>query len=123
MLYRGFADLVLILHFCFVLFVVFGGLLVLYRRSILYLHLPSLVWGILIEVFQIACPLTSVENLLRQSGGEAGYAGGFIEYYISLILYPSMTAQFQMFLGVLLVAVNLVIYSFVLCRMRRTALV
>jgi len=123
MLYRGLADLVLILHFCFVLFVVFGGALVLYRRRFLNLHLPALAWGILVEVFQMPCPLTTLENLLRHLGGEAGYAGGFIEHYVSLILYPSITPQFQIFLGFLLAAVNVIVYSFVIHRMRRPSLI
>ncbi len=118
MIYRGLADLIFILHFCFVLFVVFGGALVLYRRFFLPLHLPALVWGILVELFQLPCPLTSLENQFRQLGGEAGYAGGFIEHYLSAVLYPSVTPQFQMFLGALLIAVNLLIYAFVFKRRR-----
>ncbi|MDQ6786699.1 MAG: DUF2784 domain-containing protein [Acidobacteriota bacterium] len=123
MLYRGLADLVFLFHFCFVLFVVFGGALVLYRHWLLYLHLPAVAWGILVEVFQMPCPLTTLENLLRQLGGEAGYTGGFVEHYISMILYPTITPQFQMFLGVLLIAVNLFVYSFVFRQKRSAALI
>ncbi|HXG82815.1 MAG TPA: DUF2784 domain-containing protein [Pyrinomonadaceae bacterium] len=118
MIYRGLADLILVLHFCFVLFVVFGGALVLYRRFFLPFHLPSLAWGILVEFFQLPCPLTSLENQLRTLGGEAGYAGGFVENYIFLVLYPSISPQFQIFLGALLIVVNLLVYAFVLKRKR-----
>ena len=122
MLYRGLADLIFLLHFGFVLFVVFGGILVVYRRFFLYLHLPALFWGILIEFFQIACPLTDLENNLRRLGGEAGYSGGFVEYYITAILYPSITPQFQMFLGLILVTFNLLVYSIVIIRRNRKSL-
>jgi len=121
MIYRGLADLTFVLHFCFVLFVIFGGGLVLYRRFFLPFHLPALFWGIVVEFFQLPCPLTSLENQLRRLGGEAGYAGGFVEYYVSALLYPSITPQFQMVLGVLLVFVNLLIYGFVLKKRRNFA--
>lgn len=119
MIYRGLADFVFILHFCFVLFVVFGGALVLYRRFFLFLHLPALAWGILVELLQLPCPLTMYENQLRRLGGEAGYAGGFVEYYITWLIYPSITPQFQTFLGALLVCFNLLIYAVIFRRTRR----
>lgn len=112
MIYRGLADSIFILHFCFVLFVIFGGALVLYRRFFLRLHLPALLWGALVELFQLPCPLTFLENALRQAGGEAGYDGGFIEYYISAVLYSHITPQLQILFGVLLIAFNLVVYRF-----------
>lgn len=113
MIYRGLADLVFVLHFCFVLFVAFGGLFALRRRIVLWLHLPALAWGILIEFLRFPCPLTSLENRFRELGGEAGYAGGFVEYYISAILYAHITPQFQTLLGILLVVFNLFVYAFV----------
>jgi hypothetical protein len=119
MIYRSLADFVLILHFCFVLFVVFGGLLVLRRRLILWLHLPAVAWGILVEFFLLPCPLTELENQFKQLGGEQGYEGGFIEYYVSAILYLHISPQLQMMLGVLLVAINLLIYWYVFKRAPR----
>lgn len=120
MIFRALADFVLIGHLCFVLFAVFGGWLILYRRAFIRLHLPALAWGILVELFQLPCPLTSLENFLRRSGGEAGYDGGFVEHYVSMILYLNLTPTRQILLGVLLIAVNLFIYTFVF---RRRALV
>lgn len=119
MIYRGLADIVFVLHLCFVLFAVFGGLLVLRRRAFLYLHIPALIWGVFVELFQLPCPLTYLENYLRLLGGEAGYAGGFIEHWISAILYASISANFQIFLGCSLVIFNLFIYAFVIRRTHR----
>jgi hypothetical protein len=116
MIYRLLADITLIIHLCFVLFVIFGGLLVLRRRSVIWLHLPALFWGILIEFFQITCPLTTLENYFRNLGGEADYEGGFIEHYVSAVVYWQMTMQTQILLGVALVAFNLLIYFFIFRR-------
>lgn len=117
--YRVAADIVFVLHFCFALFAVFGGLLVLRRRFVLYLHLPALIWSALVELLQLPCPLTRLENHLRFLGGEAGYAGGFVEYWVSAILYSDMSAAFQMFLGILLLAFNAFVYRSVSRKWRR----
>jgi len=114
MTYRVLAEIVLILHFCFVIFVVFGGLLVLRRHYIAWLHIPAVVWGVLIEWFWWSCPLTTLENSLRQLGGEAGYTTGFVDYYISLILYAPLSPPIRLVFGLLLVGFNLVIYYYLL---------
>ncbi len=116
MLYGLFADIILILHFCFVLFTVFGGLLVLRRRAAIWLHLPALFWGIIVQVFSLSCPLTSFENRFRTLGGEANYTGGFIEHYVSLILYSQVSYWFHFALGFSLLLINVVVYSYIYVR-------
>ena len=116
MVYRVLAEIVLVLHFCFVIFVVFGGLLVLRRRWVAWLHLPAVVWGILIEFFWWVCPLTTLENWFRELGGEAGYSTGFIDYYVSAVLYVPLSPQVRITLGLLLIGFNLFIYLHVLRR-------
>ena len=119
MIYRLFADFILIFHLCFILFAVFGGLLVLYRRWIWKLHLPALVWGFLVQYFVWFCPLTTWENHFRALGGEAGYEGGFIEHYVSAIIYPGfLSPNIHLFLAVSLVAFNLLIYFYIIRRAR-----
>lgn len=118
MIYRILADLILIVHFCFVLFAIFGGFLVLRRRWILWLHFPALFWSVLVEIFNFICPLTYIENFLRASGGEAGYSGGFIEYYIRLILYLDISQFSKFLLAFLLLITNLIIYSYVFLNKR-----
>lgn len=113
MIYRLLADFTLVLHLCFILFIIFGGLLVLRRRFVLWLHLPAVLWGVLIEFFSVDCPLTALENHFRRLGGEAGYEGGFIEHYVSAAVYWQMTFGTQIFLGLALVGLNLLIYYFV----------
>lgn len=116
MAYRILAEIVLVLHFCFVIFVALGGLLVLRRGWIAWLHLPAVIWGILIEFFWWACPLTTFENYLRELGGEAGYATGFIDYYVSAVLYTPLSPQVRMLLGILLIVFNLLVYLYLLRR-------
>lgn len=112
MWYRALADLVLVAHFAFVLFVVFGGLLVWRWHRIAWIHVPVAVYGAVVEFLGFVCPLTPLEVSLRQRGGEAGYEGGFIEHYITAAIYPSgLTRQVQLILGALVVALNVVVYA------------
>lgn len=113
MFYLLLADIALILHLCFIVFVIFGGLLALRRRFVLWLHLPAFFWGVLIEFANITCPLTTLENYFRQRGDEAAYEDGFIEHYVSSLVYWQMTGGTQILLGVTLIALNLLIYYFV----------
>ncbi|HEX8289472.1 MAG TPA: DUF2784 domain-containing protein [Pyrinomonadaceae bacterium] len=119
MFYRLIADIIFIFHFCFVFFTIFGGLLVLRWRWIWKFHLLCVVWGALVQYFLWVCPLTSWENYFRELGGEAGYEGGFVEYYVTVILYSSLSPQIHLVLGGLLIAFNLFVYSFVLRQKQR----
>jgi uncharacterized protein DUF2784 len=111
------ADLVVVLHFAFVLFVVFGGLLVLWWPRVAYLHVPAAIWGALIEFTGWICPLTPLENALRARAGQAGYQGDFVEHYILPALYPAaLTRDIQLLLGAIVLLLNLAIYAYVLRR-------
>ena len=119
MIYRALADLVLVVHLAFVLFVVLGGLLVVRWPWLAWLHVPAAIWGVLIEYTGWICPLTPLENSLRVKGGEAGYAGGFIQHYIQPVLYPAgLTRSTQVVLGSMALLVNLVAYAIVLSRLK-----
>jgi len=119
MLYCILADFVVVLHLVFVLFVVCGGILVLRWRPALWVHLPSAVWGIWIEVAGWTCPLTPLENWLRDMGEEVGYTSGFVEHYLLSILYPAgLTRNLQMALGFTALAVNVVVYWRIFSRAR-----
>jgi hypothetical protein len=109
--YRLLADLVVVVHLGFVAFVVAGGLLVLRWPRLAWAHLPCAVWGALIEFAGWVCPLTPLENDLRRLGGEAGYEGGFVERYLTSVLYPhGLTRTHQLVLGLLVLAVNGYVY-------------
>jgi hypothetical protein len=111
MLYAVLADMTVLVHTLFVLFVVFGGLAVLRWRWVVWLHLPAAIWGGVIELIGWVCPLTYLENYLRRMGGDSGYRGTFIERYLEPVLYPlGMTHHAQIILGISAIFVNLLIY-------------
>jgi len=119
LIYRVLADLVLVVHLAFVLFVVLGGLLVVRWPRLALLHVPAAIWGVLIEYTGWICPLTPLENSFRTRGGEAGYSGGFIQHYIQPLLYPAgLTRSTQLVLGSVVLALNLAAYAIVFWRLR-----
>jgi len=121
-LYQLLADSVLILHFLFVAFVLGGGLLALRWPRLLWLHVPAMAWGILVEVMGWICPLTPLENQLRTLAGGRAYSGSFIERYCLPILYPAgLTPKIQWLLAGLILIVNLAIYATLLRTRRRRA--
>lgn len=120
MLYRLAADLVVLVHLAFIVYVIAGGLLALRWRFAALVHLPAALWGALIEFTGGICPLTPLEQALRRSGGEAGYGGGFVEYYLLPVIYPpGLTPAIQLVLGGLVIGVNIAVYIGVIRRWRR----
>jgi len=115
------ADLVMVVHFAFTIFVVAGGLIVLWQPRAAWLHLPCAVYGASIELFGWVCPLTPLEQSLRHAAGQAGYGGGFIEHYIGGILYPGNWGQIHVLLGLGVIVLNGAVYAWLLRKWRRRA--
>ncbi len=110
--YRFLADIVLLTHGLFILFVMFGGLLALWKRWLAWLHLPALAWGALVIGLGWVCPLTPLENSLRTMAGQAAYDGGFIQHYVMPLIYPpGLTRWLQIVLAGLLVLGNAAVYA------------
>ncbi len=119
MIYRALADLVLVLHLAFIVFVVVGGLLALRWGWAPLVHLPAALWGVFVEVSGRVCPLTPLENALRRVAGASGYSGGFIEHYFVPAIYPStLSHPVQLVLAGLVVLANVLVYSVVWQRHR-----
>ncbi len=115
MLYQLGATAVAILHLTFILFVVAGGLLLFRWPKQMWVHVPAVVWGVLIELTGWYCPLTNLENWLLRHAGRAGYSGGFIAHYIFAIIYPSgLTRGMEVAIGVFVLVVNVSVYVKVL---------
>ncbi len=120
MLYRVGADAVVSVHLLFILFVLFGGLLVLRWRWLAALHLPAVTWGAMVEFLHLYCPLTPLENRLRQAAGQQGYDGGFIEHYLIPLIYPrGLTADMQLVFGSVVLVLNVTVYVIVIRRFLR----
>jgi len=117
---RLLADLLVLIHFGFVIFVVGGGLLALRWPAVRWVHLPAALWGAGIELTGRVCPLTPLENALRERAGEAAYSGDFVGQHVLPVLYPSgLTRPTQLVLGLIVVGVNCGIYGWVWVRSRR----
>jgi hypothetical protein len=117
MFFRLAADAVVVIHLLFIVFALFGGLLVLRWHWLLVLHLPAVVWGAVVEFFHLYCPLTPLENALRERAGIQGYDSGFIEHYLIPLIYPAgLTPQIQLWLGGGVVLCNLAVYSWLASR-------
>lgn len=120
-LYRILANAVLALHFAFILFVLFGGLLALRLPRAAWVHLPALFWGIAVEWADWICPLTPLENALRLRAGQTGYESSFIEFWIAKILYPQdLTLELRYALGLVLAALNVAVYADVILSRKKT---
>lgn len=120
MLFSGLADLAVLLHALFILFVVGGGFLVLRWPRLAWLHLPAALWGGMVELAGWFCPLTDLELYWRQRGGAVGYSGSFIEHYLEPLIYPAwLTMQLQIFLGVGVLLLNGAIYLYLWRRRSR----
>ena len=117
--FQAVADLVALVHLAFIVFVVLGGALALRWRWMPWVHLPAVLWGAVLEFCGWMCPLTPLENWLRQAGGASEYPGSFVEQYVLPIVYPAaLTREVQMALGLFLCLINAAIY---LCLWRSRA--
>lgn len=114
MLNKIIADVLVIIHFGFIIFVVLGGLSVLKYRWMIVFHIPAVIWGALLEFRGWYCPLTGWEKHFRRAADQSGYSAGFVEHYLIPLIYPAgLTSNLQIVLGGLTVAVNVLIYTFV----------
>ncbi|MFN3593484.1 MAG: DUF2784 domain-containing protein [Thiobacillaceae bacterium] len=122
MLYGWLANLILLAHLAFILFVALGGLAVLRWPRLAWLHLPCVAWGVMVELMGWICPLTPWENHFRRLAGQAGYGGDFIQHYLMIAIYPEgLTHNIQIMLGLGLAVINLAIYGLLLYRTQSRA--
>ena len=113
MCYSILTNIVVVLHFSFVLFVLFGGLLILKWPKVMWLHLPAVAWGAVVEFTGWICPLTPLEHWLRARSSESTHTGDFVARYLLSILYPeALTSDIQAILGASVLLVNLVVYGY-----------
>jgi hypothetical protein len=109
--YSALATAVLFLHGLFIFWVIFGALLVRSRPILRWLHIASLVWGILTELLPWPCPLTLLENWLEVGAGVEPYQGGFLLHYLDRLVYPDISPTVLTVAGVFVCALNLALYA------------
>ena len=119
-MYELAANLTLIVHFAFILFVVFGALLFFVTTKIIFIHFPALIWGSYIELTNSICPLTYLENWFLNKANLTTYSEGFIQNYLVPIVYPiNLTKDLQIYLGASLIVINVVIYAFIYSKVKK----
>ena len=119
-MYELAADLTLIIHFAFILFVIFGALLFFITTKIIYIHIPAFIWGSYIELTNSICPLTYLENWFLHKANLTTYSEGFIQNYIVPIVYPiNLTKDLQIYIGIALIVINIVIYVFIFSKLKK----
>ena len=112
MIWRALADLVLLIHFAFIVFVIVGGFFANRWPWLPRVHLPAIAWAVVLEFLGWICPLTPLENSLRQASGEAGYVGGFLEHYLVQVVYPvGLTPEIQIYIGLGVLLINGLAYG------------
>ena len=119
-MYELAADLTLIIHFAFILFAVFGALLLLVSIKIVFIHIPSLIWASYIELTHFVCPLTYLENWFLNKAKLETYSEGFIQNYLVPIVYPSnLTKELQIYFGLTLIVINIIIYGLIISKLKK----
>ena len=119
-MYELAANLTLIVHFAFIIFVVLGALLFFVSTKIIYVHVPALIWGIYIELTHSVCPLTYLENWFLQKVNLTTYSEGFIQNYLVPIVYPkNLTEDLQTYLAIVLIAINMIMYGLIISKSKK----
>ena len=119
-MYEFAADLTLIVHFAFIIFVVFGALLFFVSTKIIYVHVPALIWGIYIEITHSICPLTYLENWFLQKDNLTTYSEGFIQNYLVPVVYPmNLTDDLQTYLAIVLIVANMLMYGLIISKSKK----
>jgi hypothetical protein len=109
------ADLVLLFHFLFAAFAVFGGFLAICDPRWAFVHVPAVLWSSVVNLMGWTCPLTPIEQRLRARAGQAGYAGGFIQHYVGRAVYPrGMPRRMELIAGTSVLIGNAIVYALVL---------
>jgi hypothetical protein len=110
-IYSALAIFVLFLHTLFIVWVIFGALLTRSRPVLRWLHISSLVWGVLTELLPWPCPLTVLESWLERSAGVEPEQGGFLLYYLDKLVYPDISPATLTTAAVLICSLNLAFYG------------
>ncbi len=115
-----FADVILVIHFLWVIFMIGGFVLTLcaFRWKRLFewfwlrtIHVVGIVFVATLEIFGWYCPLTTWEMALRQHvDPNAVYAGSFVIHWIERLIYPDVSPLVLTIPAIAIAAVTVVVY-------------
>jgi Protein of Unknown function (DUF2784) len=110
-IYSALAVAVLALHALSIVWVIFGAFLTRKRPLLRWLHIVSLMWGILIQLLPWTCSLTYLEDWFENRAGIRPYEGGFLLHYLDKLIYPDVSIMVLVVIGTLICAGNLFYYG------------
>jgi uncharacterized protein DUF2784 len=110
-LYRAMAAAVLSLHAAYIAWVIFGSFFTRRRPRLAGLHVATLVYGVIVEISDLWCPLTALENWLEVRGGVSPYRGPFLLHYLDALVYPNVSPSLVIAGAVTVCLLNLSIYA------------
>jgi len=113
--YRLLIAAVLVAHVLFIGWVVLGALITQSRPWLRWLHIASLIWAVITELF-VPCPLTLLENWLEQRAGIEPYHGSFLLHYLDKLVYPDLPPSWLFAAAVIVCIANLGYYTWVMTR-------
>ncbi len=110
--YRALARTVAGAHLVFALFVMLGALLVLWRPSLLWVHLGAVMWAAATTILDLGCPLTPWEKTAWRRGGREPYEEGFLQHYLmrSRTASKADSRRQHIALGIGVVVFNVAVY-------------
>jgi hypothetical protein len=111
MVYKVLADIVVFVHFLWILFVIFGVFWGIRNKKVRVIHIFALAFAIIIQVFNWYCPLTHLEAWLRAKHDPAlSYTGSFIPNYVGKIVYINLSPSLILVLTVFLCGISAWLY-------------
>jgi hypothetical protein len=112
MLFRILADIVVFIHFLWIVFLIFGALPGGRYRTIKYIHIGGLGFALMLQALDWYCPLTYLEVWLRakHDPGEA-YAGSYIAHYLEKVIYIEVDRWIIAVLTIALCGMNIWLYG------------
>jgi hypothetical protein len=111
MSYRLLADLAVVVHFLWILFLIFGALAGRRHKVVKVIHLAGLLFAVILHVFSLTCPLTYAEiYFTKLADSAAAYSGSFIIHYVDRLVYIALPPGFLLALTVALALFNGLIY-------------
>ena len=110
-LYRAMAASVLSFHAAYIAFVIFGAFFTRGRPRLAALHVATLVYGMIIEILGLWCPLTVLEKWLEVRGNVPAYRGPFLLHYLDMVVYPDIPPNLLIAGAIAVCILNLWIYA------------
>ncbi len=105
------ADLTILIHFLWILFLIFGSLLGIFYKRIKYVHILGLIFAVFLQIFDFTCPLTYLEIYFRKMAGREYYTQSFISYYLEKLIYINISPEIIFILTLIMITIHFIIYT------------